>query len=53
MLRVFTKMYFSGFNVESLGDTLEDFIACNQELALMFDLEEDEDYSDSDTSDTG
>ena len=50
---VFTKIYFSGFNVESLGDTLEDFVACNQELALMFDLEEDEDYSDLDTPDTG
>ena len=43
---VFSKLYFSGFNVESLSDTLEDFIACNQELVLMFALDEDE-YTDS------
>jgi len=43
---VFSKLYFSGFNVESLSDTLEDFISCNQELVLMFALDEDE-YTDS------
>jgi hypothetical protein len=39
---VFTKIYFSGFNLESLSDTLEDFTACIQELAITFDLEEEE-----------
>jgi hypothetical protein len=37
---VFGKLYFSGLNVESLGDTLEDFTECNQELVLVFELEE-------------
>ena len=45
---IFTKIYFSGFNVESLSDTLEDFIACNQELTLMFELDEDNSISESD-----
>jgi len=38
---VFSKVYFSGLNMESLQDTLEDFIACNQELVTVFNLDED------------
>lgn len=49
---VFSKLYFSGFNVESLGDTLEDFTACNQELTLMFELEEGNNCSDSEDADS-
>ena len=44
---VFSKIYFSGFNLESLSDTLEDFNACNRELALIFELEGDGNYSES------
>jgi len=44
---IFAKLYFSGLNVESLQDTLEDFNACNRELALIFELEGDGNYSES------
>jgi len=39
---VFSKLYFSGLNIESLQDTLEDFISCNQELVSIFNLDEDD-----------
>jgi len=39
---VFSKLYFSGLNVESLGDTLEDFVDCTQELAVLFEMEDEE-----------
>ncbi len=48
---VFSKIYFSGLNVESLEDTLEDFIACNQELELIFEIEEGETNIDSEDMD--
>jgi hypothetical protein len=41
---VFSKIYYSGFNLESLSDTLDDFTACVQELSIMFDLEEEENH---------
>jgi hypothetical protein len=44
---VFGKLYFSGLNIESLGDTLDDFIACNDELGMLFEIGEDENPSDS------
>jgi len=44
---VFSKIYYSGLNVESLEDTLEDFIGCTQELASMFGIEDSQDFSDS------
>jgi hypothetical protein len=48
---VFSKIYFSGLNVESLEDTLEDFNACNQELELIFEIEEGDSNIDSEDID--
>jgi hypothetical protein len=48
---VFSKLYFSGLNVESLGDTLEDFIDCAQELEVLFEMEEGEEGKDSEEAD--
>jgi hypothetical protein len=48
---VFSKLYFSGLNVESLGDTLEDFIDCTNELAVLFEMEEGEEGKDSEEAD--
>lgn len=48
---VFAKLYFSGLNVESLGDTLEDFTVCNQELVHVFELEEVDHNSDLEDAD--
>jgi hypothetical protein len=48
---VFSKLYFSGLNVESLGDTLEDFTDCTQELAVLFEMEEGEEGKDSEEAD--
>jgi hypothetical protein len=48
---VFSKLYFSGLNVESLGDTLEDFIDCAQELEVLFEMEEGEGGKDSEEAD--
>jgi len=45
---IFAKMYFSGLNVESMQDTLEDFISCNHEIIEIFGLEEDENFDDFD-----
>lgn len=45
---IFSKLYLSGLNVESLQDTLEDFIECNQELVSIFDEGDEENYQDSD-----
>ena len=42
---IFTKVYFSGLNVESMQDTLDDFIACNREIIEIFGLDEDESFS--------
>jgi hypothetical protein len=39
---IFTKLYFSGLNVESMQDTLDDFIACNHEIIEIFGLDEEE-----------
>lgn len=41
-LSVFSKIYFSGLNVESLQDTLEDFTACNHEIIELFGIDEDD-----------
>ena len=41
---IFSKLYFSGLNVESLHDTIEDFIVCNRELVSMFNVEEEDDH---------
>ncbi len=43
---IFSKVYYSGFNVESLHDTIEDFKACNNELVSVFNLEEDDNFSE-------
>jgi hypothetical protein len=48
---VFSKLYFSGLNVESLGDALEDFIDCTRELAVLFEMEEGEEEKDSEEAD--
>jgi hypothetical protein len=48
---VFSKLYFSGLNVESLGDTLEDFVDCTQELAVLFEMEEGDEGKDSEEVD--
>jgi hypothetical protein len=48
---VFSKLYFSGLNVESLDDTLEDFINCAQELEVLFEMEEGEEGKDSEEAD--
>jgi len=40
---IFSKLYFSGLNVESLQDTIEDFTSCNSELVSMFNVEEEDD----------
>ena len=48
---VFSKIYYSGLNVESLEDTLEDFISCNQELELIFEIEEGDTNIDSEDID--
>jgi len=40
-LSVFSKIYYSGLNVESLEDTLDDFISCNEEISAVFDLHEE------------
>jgi hypothetical protein len=49
---VFSKIYFSAFNLESLSDTLDDFTACIEELSMMFDLEEGNNYQDSEGGET-
>lgn len=36
---VFSKLYFSAINVESLQDTLDDFIACNREIMEVFGVD--------------
>jgi len=36
---VFAKLYYSGLNLESLEDTLEDFIDCNRELITILDTD--------------
>ena len=41
---LFSKLYFSGLNVESLQDTIEDFASCNNELVSMFNVEEEDDH---------
>jgi hypothetical protein len=43
---IFSKLYLSGLNVESLQDTIEDFIACNGELVSMFNVEENDNSSE-------
>jgi len=43
---VFSKLYFSGLNLESMLDMLDDFLACNHEIIEMFDTEKDDHYSD-------
>lgn len=44
---IFSKLYFSGLTVESLHDTIEDFIACNSELVSIFNVsEEDDNYTE-------
>lgn len=45
---VFSKIYLSGLNLESAQETLEDFIACNQDLMSLFDLEDEENGTDFD-----
>jgi hypothetical protein len=45
---IFSKLYFSGLNLESMQDTLEDFIACNHEIMEVFGLEEEESYDEND-----
>jgi hypothetical protein len=45
---IFTKVYFSGLNVESMQDTLDDFIACNHEIIEIFGLDEDESFNSFD-----
>jgi len=44
---IFAKLYFSGLNVESMQDTLDDFISCNHEIIEVFGIEEDDRYSDN------
>ena len=39
---VFTKLYYSGLNLESVEDTLEDFIDCNRELISILNVEGEE-----------
>jgi len=48
---IFSKLYFSGLNVESMQDTLEDFISCNREIIEVFGIEEDDRYSDTGNGD--
>jgi len=43
---IFAKLYFSGLNLESMQDTLDDFISCNHEIIEVFGIEEDDRYSD-------
>ncbi|UCB47372.1 MAG: hypothetical protein JSV25_08180 [Spirochaetota bacterium] len=43
---IFSKLYFSGLNVESLQDTIGDFISCNSELVSMFNVEENDSFSE-------
>jgi hypothetical protein len=44
---IFSKLYFSGLTVESLHDTIEDFVACNSELISIFNVsEEDDNYTE-------
>jgi len=44
---IFSKLYFSGLTVESLHDTIEDFVACNGELISIFNVsEEDDNYTE-------
>jgi hypothetical protein len=45
---VFSKLYFSGLNVESMQDTLEDFTACNHEIMEVFGLDAEGEYDDFD-----
>ena len=42
---IFAKVYFSGLNVESMQDTLDDFMACNHEIIEIFGLDEDESFN--------
>jgi hypothetical protein len=48
---VFSKLYFSGLNVESMQDTLNDFISCNHEIMEVFGLEDDDEYGSFDDID--
>ena len=41
---IFAKVYFSGINVESLQDTLDDFNACNREIIEVFGIDEESEY---------
>lgn len=41
---IFAKIYFSGINVESLQDTLDDFNACNREIIEVFGIDEESEY---------
>ena len=43
---IFSKLYFSGFNVESLHDTIVDFVVCSSELFSMFNVEEDDHFTE-------
>jgi hypothetical protein len=45
---IFSKLYFSGLNLESMQDTLEDFVACNHEIMEVFGFDEDESYDEND-----
>jgi hypothetical protein len=36
---IFSKVYYSGLNLESMHDTLEDFVSCNHEIMEMFGSE--------------
>jgi len=44
---IFSKLYFSGFNVESLHDTIVDFVVCSSELFSMFNVEEDDHFTEN------
>jgi hypothetical protein len=48
---IFSKLYFSGVNVESMNDTLDDFIACNREIMEVFGMEDEDNYEDYGTID--
>jgi len=45
---IFSKLYFSGLNVESMQDTLDDFIACTHEIMDVFDADEESGYENFD-----
>ena len=48
---IFAKLYFSGLNLESMQDTLDDFISCNHEIIEVFGIEEDDRYTDTEGGD--